>query len=117
MRLPALCRRRGLAVPSLPQDMASQDTTQGPALTGVDFEVDRFEWTSVDRLEITGRWVGVRGRRFVGPGLNGRLPGGRRRLIALLEHKAWAPDGGGAGVAAVARGGGEEAIGGGALGG
>src|SRR4051794_15849118 len=110
MRLPALCRRRGLAVPSLPQDMASQDTTQGPALTGVDFEVDRFEWTSVDRLEIAGRWFGVRGRRFVRPVLNVRLPGGRRRLIALLEHKPWAPDEGEAWIAAFAWEGEQEAI-------
>jgi hypothetical protein len=80
--------------------MATQDTAQGPALSGVDFEVDRFEWTSGDRLEITGRWFGVRGRRFVRPVLNVQLPGGRRRLIALLEHKPWAPHEGEAWIAA-----------------
>jgi hypothetical protein len=86
--------------PHWPQAMATQDTTQGPALTGVDFEVERFEWTSGDRLEITGRWFGVRGRRFVRPVLNVQLPGGRRRLIALLEHKPWAPHEGEAWIAA-----------------
>jgi hypothetical protein len=80
--------------------MATQETAQGPAFTGVDFEVERFGWTSGDRLEVTGRWFGVRGRRFVRPVLNVQLPGGRRRLIALLEHKPWAPHEGEAWIAA-----------------
>ena len=90
--------------------MATQDTTPGPSLTGVDFEVDRFEWTTGDRLEIAGRWFGVRGRRFVRPVLNVRLPGGRRRLIALLEHKPWAPHEGEAWIAAFTWDGEQQAI-------
>src|SRR4029453_2969823 len=36
---------------------------------GVSFEVERFEWVDGDRLEVTGRWDGLRGHRFVRPGL------------------------------------------------
>ena len=96
--------------PHWPQVMATQDTAQGPALTSVDFEVERFEWTSGDRLEVAGRWFGVRGRRFVRPVLNLQLPGGRRRLIALLEHKPWAPHEGEAWIAAFAWEGEQEAV-------
>ena len=96
--------------PQWPQVMATQDTAQGPALTSVDFEVERFEWTSGDRLEVAGRWFGVRGRRFVRPVLNLQLPGGRRRLIALLEHKPWAPHEGEAWIAAFAWEGEQEAV-------
>src|SRR3954465_6637727 len=54
------------------------------------FELERFEWTAADRLEVSGRWFGVRGRRFVRPTLHLRVDGRRRRLIALLDHKPWA---------------------------
>ena len=36
---------------------------------GVGFELDRFEMAADDRLEVNGRWFGVRGRRFIRPSL------------------------------------------------
>src|SRR4051794_5956538 len=56
------------------------------------FEVERFEWQGDDRLEVSGRWYGVRGRRFMRPTLHVRAGGRRRRMIALLDHKPWAAD-------------------------
>ncbi len=58
------------------------------------FEVDRFEWADDDRLELTGRWYGLRGHRFVRPILTAEAPDGSRRMLALLEHKPWAADDG-----------------------
>src|SRR2546423_12439857 len=58
------------------------------------FDVERFEWTAPDRLEVAGRWSGVRGMRFVRPTLALRGEGERRRLLALLEHKPWAAEDG-----------------------
>lgn len=56
----------------------------------VEFQLDRF--TAADgRITVEGRWYGVVGRRFLRPNL--RIEG-RRRLIALLEHKPWAADDG-----------------------
>ena len=52
------------------------------------FEVERFERAGPDRLEVAGRWYDVRGRRFVRPTLE---VAGARPLLALLEHKPWAP--------------------------
>ena len=60
----------------------------------VSFEVDRFEWTSDARIELTGRWFGVRGRRFLRPTLDVEVDGHSRRLLALLEHKPWAAEDG-----------------------
>jgi hypothetical protein len=60
----------------------------------VTFEVERFEWVSGDRLELVGRWFGVRGRRFLRPMLDVEVEGDRRRVLALLEHKPWAADDG-----------------------
>ena len=54
------------------------------------FEVDRFEWTETDRLEVTGRWYGLRGHRFVRPVLTVEADDGSRRMLALLDHKPWA---------------------------
>ena len=31
------------------------------------FELERFEWTADERIEVEGRWLGVRGRRFMRP--------------------------------------------------
>src|SRR5262245_28148332 len=70
--------------------------------TELGFELESFEWTAADRLEISGRWFGVRGRRFVRPGLTLRADGRRRRMIAVLDHKPWAPDGEGVWIAAFA---------------
>ena len=83
--------------------MATQSRVPGAASSEVDFELDRFERTTADRIEISGRWYGLRGRRFVRPVLNLHTVGGsRRRAIALLEHKPWAADDGKAWLAAFA---------------
>lgn len=58
------------------------------------FEVERFGWVSDDRLEITGRWSGLRGHRFLRPTLDLQVDGRHRRLLALLEHKPWVADDG-----------------------
>jgi hypothetical protein len=83
--------------------MPTQTRVPGAASSEVDFELERFERTSPDRIEIAGRWYGLRGRRFVRPVLNLRTVGGsRRRAIALLEHKPWAADDGQTWLAAFA---------------
>src|SRR4051794_887032 len=80
-----------------------------PATTGgTVFEVERFEWTAPDRLELAGRWFGVRGMRFVRPTLSLRGDELHRRLLADLEHKPWNPGDGELGPA-VSRGGGAPA--------
>jgi hypothetical protein len=61
---------------------------------GVAFEVERFEWTASDRLEVTGRWYGLRGHRFVRPVLEVKAGDEQRRLLAVLDHKPWAADDG-----------------------
>jgi hypothetical protein len=73
-------------------------STVAPEQTG--FELDRFQWAGDDRLEVEGRWFGVRGRRFVRPVLTVQVAGGRRRLLAVLDHKPWAADEGAAWIAA-----------------
>ena len=67
-----------------------------PAVTAgeIFFELDRFELGDGDRLELSGRWFGVRGRRFVRPSLALIADGGRSRALADLEHKPWAPEDG-----------------------
>ena len=74
--------------------MATQTRVPGAASSEVDFELERFERTAEDRIEISGRWYGLRGRRFVRPVLNLESGGARRRSIALLEHKPWAAEDG-----------------------
>ncbi len=66
----------------------------------VAFHLDRFEQTGDDRLEVAGRWYGVRGLRFVRPALTVQTQEGERNLLALLEHKPWAVEEGEAWVAA-----------------
>src|SRR3954454_18148970 len=70
------------------------------ALDQLAFEVERFEWQGDDRLEVSGRWFGVDGRRFVRPTLHVRTDGRRRRLLAVLDHKPWSPDDHGTWIAA-----------------
>jgi hypothetical protein len=67
-----------------------------PAVTAgeIFFELDRFELGDGDRLELSGRWFGVRGRRFVRPSLALIAESGRSRALADLEHKPWAPEDG-----------------------
>ena len=64
------------------------------------FAVERFGWVSDDRLELAGRWSGLRGHRFLRPTLDLHVDGRHRRLLALLEHKPWAADDGEEWVAA-----------------
>ena len=83
--------------------MPTQSRVPGAASSEVDFELERFERTGEDRIEISGRWYGLRGRRFVRPVLNLHTGGGsRRRAIALLEHKPWAANDGQTWLAAFA---------------
>src|SRR2546430_9341751 len=64
------------------------------------FELERFELTAPDRLEVAGRWFGVRGLRFMRPALDLQASEDRHRLLALLEHKPWAAEDGEEWVAA-----------------
>lgn len=66
----------------------------------VAFQLERFELNGDDRLEIAGRWFGVRGLRFVRPSLTVQTDEGERNLLALLEHKPWAAQEGDSWVAA-----------------
>jgi hypothetical protein len=77
-------------------------TAPAPALPSVTFEVERFEWASDDRLEVVGRWFGLRGQRFLRPTLDVEVRGERRRMLAVLEHKPWAAEEGEEWVAAFA---------------
>jgi hypothetical protein len=73
--------------------MAPEPTpAPSPVAPGVAFEVDRFEWTAADRLELVGRWSGLRGHRFLRPTLDVEVGAERRRMLADLEHKPWAPE-------------------------
>ena len=70
--------------------------------TEVAFEVERVGWPSPDRLEVVGRWFGVRGRRFIRPTLYVEVDGEPRRMLAVLDHKPWAVEDGEEWVAAFA---------------
>jgi hypothetical protein len=69
---------------------------------GVAFEVERFAWGEDGRLEVRGRWFGLRGHRFVRPALTVGEGDDRRRILADLEHKPWAAEDGEDWVAAFA---------------
>lgn len=78
-------------------------TVRDPTQTsspGAAFEVERVEWTSADRVEVAGRWFGVRGRRFIRPTLDVEVDGEPRRMLAVLDHKPWAAQDGESWVAA-----------------
>ncbi|HTX32147.1 MAG TPA: hypothetical protein VMD09_12235 [Solirubrobacteraceae bacterium] len=66
-----------------------------PSVTDDDifFELERFE-PSDGRLTLTGRWFGVRGRRFVRPTLTLAVDGERARALADLDDKPWAAEDG-----------------------
>src|SRR3954468_22230098 len=74
--------------------MPRNDLLAPDAPTAVAFEVERFGWTANDRLEVVGRWFGLRGHRFMRPALIVEAGDDRRRLLALLDHKPWAADDG-----------------------
>lgn len=56
--------------------------------------MERIAVPAPGRLEICGRWHGVRGRRFVRPTLiiKRASDGGEDRVLAELDHKPWAAD-------------------------
>jgi hypothetical protein len=51
-----------------------------PPVGEVSFELERFEWTADDQLEVVGRWNGVRGRRIGRPALTVDAGGRRQRV-------------------------------------
>src|SRR3954447_22910547 len=52
-------------------------------MADLSFELERFEWAGDDRLQVVGRWQGLKGRRLARPGLYVDVEGGRRRLSAV----------------------------------
>ncbi len=70
---------------------ATQISPAGRA--SIAFELERFAHSG-ERLEVSGRWLGVRGRRFMRPTLTLRGPDGESRALADLEHKPWAAEDG-----------------------
>jgi hypothetical protein len=85
------------SVVKLQCDMSASRDPAAPVASpssGVSFEVDRFAWLEGGRLEVVGRWFGIRGRRFLRPTLDVEVDGEPRRMLALLEHKPWAADDG-----------------------
>ena len=83
--------------------MASQtsEQTTGSA-ERVSFEVERVAFDRDGRLDVYGRWFGVRGRRFGRPTLTMTTgaDGNEQRALADLEHKPWAAEDGEPWVAA-----------------
>jgi hypothetical protein len=60
-------------------------TARGSEDARIEFALDRFDFAD-GRLVVSGRWYGVTGRRFVRPVLE---VDGKRRVIAVLDHKPW----------------------------
>jgi hypothetical protein len=54
-----------------------------PAARELTFQLERFEWIASDRLELAGRWNGLRGRRIAPPVLAFEADGRRHRLRAM----------------------------------
>jgi uncharacterized protein (DUF3084 family) len=71
--------------------VATLEPVQG-GTSEIAFELERFEFSDDDRVEISGRWLGVRGRRFIRPTLTVVTDGRGSRALADLEHKPWAPE-------------------------
>jgi hypothetical protein len=61
---------------------------------GIYFELERFEIGDGDQLRLTGRWFGVRGRRFMRPTLTVDVDDDHYRALADLDHKPWAAEDG-----------------------
>ncbi len=77
--------------------MASQTSDQKTGgAERVSFEVERVAFDDQGRLLVSGRWFGVRGRRFVRPTLTLTVgpDGAEQRSLADLEHKPWAAEDG-----------------------
>jgi hypothetical protein len=60
-------------------------TARGSEDARIEFALDSFDLAD-GRLVVAGRWYGVTGRRFVRPVLE---VDGKRRVIAVLDHKPW----------------------------
>jgi archaellum component FlaC len=60
-------------------------TARGSEDARIEFALDGFD-AADGRLVVSGRWYGVTGRRFVRPVLE---VDGKRRVIAVLDHKPW----------------------------
>jgi len=77
--------------------MASRGPEPPAAGSGaISFALDALKQDDDGRVELTGRWYGVRGRRFVRPSLTLALKSGgiERRALADLAHKPWAAEDG-----------------------
>src|SRR5437588_9532070 len=72
--------------------MSPAPRAPGAEIEPVTFELDRFEPVDGERIEVSGRWFGVRGRRFVRPTLTLVTSDGKHRALAELEHKPWAAE-------------------------
>src|SRR5919202_1109724 len=79
-------RRAGSCVGSMARGTLTAASSAPP---GVAFELERLDWPAPGRLEVAGRWYGVRGLRFVRPVLQVQAGSDLRRLLALLDHKPW----------------------------
>ena len=60
-------------------------TARGSEDARIEFALDSFDLAD-GRLVVAGRWYGVTGRRLVRPVLE---VDGKRRVIAVLDHKPW----------------------------
>ncbi len=56
--------------------------------------MERIDASTSGRVEVAGRWFGVRGRRFVRPALTISRKDGELRALADLEDKPWAAEDG-----------------------
>ncbi|MEO6857112.1 MAG: hypothetical protein ABI323_00765, partial [Solirubrobacteraceae bacterium] len=77
--------------------MASRAPEPPAAGSGaISFALDALKQDDDGRVELTGRWYGVRGRRFMRPTLTFSLKSGdnERRALADLAHKPWAAEDG-----------------------
>src|SRR3954468_16828699 len=64
-----------------------------PPAREVSFELERFEWMADGRLEVLGRWNGLRGNRARRPYLTVEAGGRRHRLPGtLVSEDPWLAD-------------------------
>jgi len=68
----------------------------------ITFEAEPMNVSESGRVLVSGRWYGIRGRRFMRPALILTLSadGSQRRMLAELDHKPWAAQDGDPWVAA-----------------
>ena len=81
--------------------MAGRDMSTPEAVERRDLRGRAFDGVDGDRLEVTGRWYGLRGHRFVRRALVVQAAHDeQRRLLAILDHKPWAAEDGDEWIAA-----------------